>query len=162
MQSTLQVLLKAIKGFNVVVIAGAQATVHAILVAALFMLVRGFVGTILYLDLKSLSLLLLIAILFSFLFGIMLLMDGAREILFRTLLSESNQYSQELYDRVLTPIAFALGCILLFWLLVLRPVEFWRLLSGEPLLGLAIGYFLAPTLIRRRLLARILESLGSA
>ncbi len=147
--------LRVIKGFNVMVITGARATVHAILVAALFVFASELMRTILSLDLKSFLLWLLMATVFAFLFGVLLLIHGAREVLFITLLSESNQSSRELSERVLTPIAFALGSLLLGSLLVSRP-------GGLRWLGLAIGYFLAPTLIRKRLLARLLESLGPA
>ncbi len=149
-------VLKVMNGFVAVVSAGARATVYAVLAALLLFYAGILLRAIFLLDLKSLLLWLLFVPFLGFLFWIMLLRHSATEIMEESLLQEADQSSRELFDKVLTPTAFTLGFVLLFWLLVSRRFESWWFV-----VELVIGYFLAPTLIRKRLLARLLESHGS-
>lgn len=154
-------LLKRSRGFELVLAAAVRATVHATLVAALLTLVGWVPTVILPMNLRSVFLSLLLVPLCVFLIWILLLTRAARDISLKTPFSEDNHSYQERMSRIVMPVAFVLGGLVLLSLIVSRPMHLGWLLGEEPLFSLALGYFLAPLLIRKRVLARLLESLGS-
>lgn len=157
----INVLPKVMLHSAIVLVAAARVTVHAVLMVLLVTFASALVKLILWRDVKNLFILVLFTPLLVFLFWMVLVKTGAGEVFLETPLKESDQGMQGHVRRVLTPIAFALGGLVLFWILMSRPVDFRSLSGEEPLLALAVGYFVAPLLIRKRVLARFLESLGS-
>lgn len=154
-------LLKRARGLELVLAAAVRATVHATLVAALLTLV-GWVPTVIFpMNLRSIFLSLLLVPLCVFLIWILLLTRAARDISLKTPFSEDNHSYEERMSRIVMPVAFVLGGLVLLSLIASRPIHLGWLFGEEPLLGLALGYLVAPLLIRRRVLARLLESLGS-
>ncbi|MCI0369785.1 MAG: hypothetical protein L0214_00020 [candidate division NC10 bacterium] len=151
--------LKLLAGFYLVLIAAVRATIHAALFAALVAFAGGLLGLILSMKLRSLLLSLLIAPLCVLLIWIILLIPAGRAIALGTFLSELDDSSQELSRKLVTPVAFSLGGLILLQLLFSRHVGPGWLFGQEPLFGLAIGYFLAPFLIQKELLQRLIRSL---
>ena len=151
--------LKVLAGFCLVLVAAVRATVHAALVAALFALTGGLLGLILTMNLRSFFLSLLIAPLGVLLIWIILLIPAGRDISLGTFLSELDDSSQELSRKLETPVAVTLAGFILLWLFFSRSVEAGWLFGQEPLFGLAIGFLLAPILIEKELLRRLIRSL---
>jgi len=151
--------LKVLAGFYPVLVAAVRATVHAALVAAFFALAGGLLGLILSMNLRSFLLSLLVAPLCVLLIWIILLIPAGRDIALGTSLSELDDSSQELSRKLETPVAVSLGGLILLWLFFSRSVEAGWLFGQEPLFGLAIGYLLAPILIEKELLRRLIRSL---
>ncbi|MGH7407793.1 MAG: hypothetical protein ACREKF_07275 [Candidatus Methylomirabilales bacterium] len=151
--------LKVLAGFSLVLVAAVRATVHAALVAALFALTGGLLGLILTMNLRSFLLSLLIAPLGVLLIWIILLIPAGRDISLGTFLSELDDSSQELSRKLETPVAVTLAGFILLWLFFSRSVEAGWLFGQEPLFGLAIGFLLAPILIQKELLRRLIRSL---
>ena len=156
--------LKVLARFHAVLVATVRATVHAALVAALLAFVGGLLGLVLSMKMNMISLLLslLIAPICVLLIWIILLIWGARDISLRTFPSELDHCSQELSRKLLTPLALSLGALILIWQLFSRSLDSGWLLGEEPLFGLAVGYFLAPILVRKEFLHRLMKGLESS
>lgn len=161
MRTAIEAFLRSVSRFFVIVAVAARVSAYAVSVAALWLVLRDLIEALALLKFESLLVWFLLVVICGFSVGVVLLIEGTHDAFLRTSFAEATQADRELAERVLTPIAFSLGSLILFWLLSSQPIDIARLLRQQDLrLALALGYLLAPTLIRTRLLAKCLEHLG--
>ena len=149
--------LKVLRGLHVLLAAAVRTTVHALLVYALFLLITSVPTVVFPINLRAVLLALLLVPLGGLLIWVFLMSRAAYDISLEIRVFENDRSYREQMARLVMPVALMLGSVVLLSLIVSRPIHSGWLFGEEPLLGLALGYFLAPLLIRRRVLARFLE-----
>ena len=144
---------KGLRRVRVVPVALVRVTVHATPVAALLAIVNVVLGLIFSVPPNSLLLRVLILPLAVYVAWVVSVRAGAGELFLEAPLQAD-------MDGMLSPIAFALAGLLLVLLFRSPSVNLGWLVGGSRflLLSLALGYFVAPLLIRKGLLARLVES----